>query len=164
MKTLARINKIFVRIIEYALAVMLSLSVIFIFAQVIFRYVLGSPLDWTEQSSRFMFIWMMMLGVAVVLYRDSAMAFDLLLHAMNGKLRFAMEAFIKIIMLFFTIYYGYQAFVLASSVIGRYTSGVRVPLVFMYSSMVISNVCVVSVVLEKLLLQFKNRKQEGQTV
>ncbi|MGM9543313.1 MAG: TRAP transporter small permease [Candidatus Limivicinus sp.] len=163
MKTLASINKILIKAIEYLLATLLLIAVVFILLQVIFRYVLRSPLDWTEQGSRFMFIWMMMLGTAVVFYRDSAMAFDLLLHAFSPKLRFWVEAFIKALVIFFSVYYGYQAFVLASSVMGRYTSGVRVPLTFMYSSMVVSNIFVVLVMVEKLLLQLLNRNKEGQT-
>lgn len=163
MKTLARINKTLIKVIEYLLAALLLIAVVFILLQVVFRYILRSPLDWTEQGSRFMFIWMMMLGAAVVFYRDSAMAFDLLLHAFSPKLRFWVEAFIKVLVIFFSVYYGYQAFVLASSVVGRYTSGVRVPLTFMYSSMIVSNVFVVLVMVEKLLLHFLKRNEEGQT-
>lgn len=163
MKTLARINKTLIKVIEYLLAALLLIAVVFILLQVVFRYILRSPLDWTEQGSRFMFIWMMMLGAAVVFYRDSAMAFDLLLHAFSPKLRFWVEAFIKVLVIFFSVYYGYQAFALASSVVGRYTSGVRVPLTFMYSSMIVSNVFVVLVMVEKLLLHFLKRNEEGQT-
>lgn len=141
---------------------MLGVAVCFIIAQVFCRRVLGNPLDWTEQSSRYLFIWMMMLGAAIMFYRDSAMAFDLLLHAFPSGLRFWVEAFIKLLIILFSVYYGYQAIVLASSVVGRFTSGVRIPLTLMYSSMILSNLFVAMVMVEKLLLHFADRSKEGQ--
>lgn len=162
MKVLSRVNKTLITFLEYLLAGLLGLAVCFIVAQVFFRYVLGQPLDWTEQSSRYLFIWMMMLGAAIVFYRDSAMAFDMLLHSFPKGLRFWVEALIKILIILFSLYYGYQAFVLASSVGSRMTSGVRVPLALMYGSMIISNVFIVLVMLEKLILHFTNRNKEDQ--
>lgn len=161
MKLLSKVNKTIIVILEYLLAVMLALAVCFIVAQVFCRYVLGSPLNWTEQTCRFMFIWMMMLGAAIVFYRDGAMAFDMLLHTFPKKLQFVLEAIIKLLIIGFSAYYGYQAFVLASSVVGRLTSGVRVPLTLMYGSMIISNVFVVLVMVEKLILHFSKKEEQN---
>ena len=162
MKTFARVNKALITFLEYLLAFLLAVAVCFIIAQVFFRYVLGQPLAWTEQSSRYLFIWMMMLGAAIVFYRDSAMAFDMLLHTFPKGLQFWIEAFIKVLIIAFALYYGYQAFVLASSVGSRMTSGVRIPLAVMYGSMIVSNVFVVLVMVEKLILHFTDRNKEGK--
>lgn len=162
MKTFARVNKALITFLEYLLAFLLAVAVCFIIAQVFFRYVLGQPLAWTEQSSRYLFIWMMMLGAAIVFYRDSAMAFDMLLHTFPKGLQFWIEAFLKVLIIAFSVYYGYQAFVLASSVGSRMTSGVRVPLAVMYGSMIISNFFIVLVMIEKLILHFTDRKKEGK--
>jgi TRAP-type C4-dicarboxylate transport system permease small subunit len=94
---------------------------------------------------------MMMLGTAVMFYRNSAMAFDLLLHNMPKKLRFWIEALIIMIIIAFAAYYRYQALILTIKVAGRFTSGVRVPLNFMYSSMFVSNLFVVLVMVEKFI-------------
>lgn len=162
MKILARVNKTLITFLEYLLAFLLAVAVCFIVAQVFCRYVLGQPLDWTEQSSRYLFIWMMMLGAAIVFYRDSAMAFDMLLHTFPKGLQFWLEAFIKLLIIAFSVYYGYQAFVLASSVGSRMTSGVRIPLALMYGSMIVSNIFIVLVMVEKLILHFTDRNKEGK--
>lgn len=163
MKILSQVNKTVIKFLEYLLAVLLGIAVCFIIAQVFCRYVLGHPLDWTEQSSRFLFIWMMMLGAAIVFYRDSAMAFDMLLHAFPSKLQFWLEALIKLLIILFSLYYGYQAIVLASSVGHRMTSGVRIPLALMYSSMIVSNIFVVMVMVEKFIAHFISKDKEEQT-
>lgn len=162
---MSKINRFIVKALEWVLAVLLGISVLFILAQVIFRYILHSPLDWTEQTSRYMFIWMMMLGAAVMFYRDGAMAFDLLHERLPPRVKFWVEALIKLSIIAFSVYYGYQAFLLASKVVGRSTSGVRVPLTFMYSSMGISNVLIISVMLEKIVDHFRPKREiQGKEV
>lgn len=159
MTILSKVNSVIVKVLEYLLALLLFGSVALIVAQVFTRYVLHNPLGWTEQMARFFFIWMMMLGVAVVFYRDQAMAFDLLLHSMKDPVRYFVELFIKLVVIFFTVYYGVFALKLAIQVSGRYTSGVRVPLSFMYSSMFVSNVLTLFILLEKVIDIIKDGKK-----
>ena len=40
---------------------MLAITTIIIFLQVLFRYVLTQPLSWTEETARFLFIWVALL-------------------------------------------------------------------------------------------------------
>lgn len=148
---LAKFNAKLNTAIEWLIAILLFIATCFILAQVLFRYVLHSPLDWTEQTSRYLFIWMMMMGMPVMFYRKSAMAFDLILNSIHGLKKHVLQLFIKLLILVFSAYFGYQSMVLASKVIGRYSAGVEVPLTFMYSSMVISNVIVVLVMLEQII-------------
>ena len=108
MDTLSKINKRLIRVIEITLAVLLLVAVLFILAQVFFRYVLHHPLDWTEQSSRYLFIWMMMLGASVVFYRDSAMSFDLILNSVKPRAQFVLKTVIYVLVIGFSLYYGYQ--------------------------------------------------------
>ena len=156
MNILKKFNSVMIHVLEYLLAFLLLVSVLLIVAQVFTRYVLHAPLGWTEQSARFLFIWMMTLGVAVTLYRDSAMAFDLLLHHMKDPVRYFLELLIELLIAFFSSYYGYCAYQLVIKSQGRFTSGVRIPLPFMYSSMIISNILVVLVMIEKILQQIQN--------
>ena len=67
MNALKKINSVLIHVLEYLLALLLLVSVLLIVAQVFTRYVMHAPLGWTEQSARFLFIWMMTLGVAVTL-------------------------------------------------------------------------------------------------
>lgn len=154
---MSKFNAVLIKAIEWILAFLLGIAVLMILSQVIFRYGLHSPLSWTEQTSRYLFIWMMMLSTAVMFYRNSAMAFDLLLHNMPKKMRFWVEALILAIVIAFAAYYSYQALILTIKVAGRFTSGVRVPLNFMYSSMFISNLFVVLIMAEKFIDHFRSR-------
>jgi TRAP-type C4-dicarboxylate transport system permease small subunit len=56
-------------------AIGIAVAVVLNLAQIIYRYVLFSPLAWTEEAMRYVMIWVTMLGIAGSLYRgDEAMA------------------------------------------------------------------------------------------
>jgi len=149
-----------VKLLEWILALLLFLSIVFILAQVICRYVLRSPLSWTEQTSRYLFIWMIMLGAPITFYRKNPMSFDLLVQSLPAKFKYAVELFAIILIILFSMYYGYQAITLAAKVMGRYTTGVEVPLTFMYSSMAVSNLLIILVMSDQLRIHLGMLKKQ----
>src|ERR1700684_3618767 len=48
-------------------------EVVILFAGVVSRYVLDSPLFWTDELANFLFLWLSMLGMVVALRRDGHM-------------------------------------------------------------------------------------------
>lgn len=58
MKKLARVEST----INCVMAALLSLMGLFIFTNVVLRYVFNSGLTWAEEMSRFLFIWLIFLG------------------------------------------------------------------------------------------------------
>ncbi len=53
---------------------MLAVASVVVFAQVLFRYVLEQPLSWAEEGSRFLFIWVALLGAALAVRNRSHFA------------------------------------------------------------------------------------------
>lgn len=53
---------------------------ILVFLQVLFRYVLDAPLDWSEEMSTFAFAWMCLLGASVGLRYDEHPRLDIFLN------------------------------------------------------------------------------------
>ena len=52
--------------------------------QVTSRYFFGSSITWTEEAARYCFIWLDMLGAAVLVYRGGHAVVDLLVHKLRG--------------------------------------------------------------------------------
>ena len=65
------------KINEAAVIIVLALLSTFVVAQVVCRYALGAPLTWSEELARYMQIWMVMLGSAVMMRKGGHLAIDL---------------------------------------------------------------------------------------
>jgi len=58
------------------------------FTQVLFRFVFQSPLSWTDETARYAFIWMVFIGAAVAVKKNTHIRVDLLeLAIKNEKLK-----------------------------------------------------------------------------
>jgi TRAP-type C4-dicarboxylate transport system permease small subunit len=67
-KLLQKFNEKTGKALDTLLVVMMVLMTVFIFAQVIYRYVLKEPLSWSEELARYLFSGVTLFG-AVLLYR-----------------------------------------------------------------------------------------------
>lgn len=53
--------------------------------QVISRYLFNSPLSWSEQVARYLFIWMLMLYMPVIMRHGNNLGFDLIIKKMSDE-------------------------------------------------------------------------------
>lgn len=72
-------------------------------AQVIFRYVIGSPLAWSEELARYCFVWIVFLGAAVGLSRGYHLGVDLFVNMLPEGLRRGLEALVNLLIAGFAI-------------------------------------------------------------
>jgi len=61
---------------------------------VFFRYVLNSPLPWTEESDRYLFIWLTFIGASITMRYRAHIAVDVLVRYLSPSVRnsFALAA------------------------------------------------------------------------
>ncbi|MDR2390448.1 MAG: TRAP transporter small permease [Planctomycetota bacterium] len=70
LKKLKSVNDIVAKIMNWLMIFFMSGMVVFIFMQVIYRYILKTPLSWSEELSRYFFSGVTLFG-AVVLFKES---------------------------------------------------------------------------------------------
>jgi len=73
------------RVVTYLVAVLLGAMTIIVFLQVLFRYVLNAPLDWSEELSTFTFVWASLLGASIGLKRSEHPRLDLIVNLFPSK-------------------------------------------------------------------------------
>lgn len=59
--------------------------------QVLFRYVLATPLSWSEELARYCFVWIVFLGAAIGLQRGFHLGVDLLVNTFPKPIRNGLE-------------------------------------------------------------------------
>lgn len=72
-----------------------------IFYAVVMRYIFHRPPAWSEELSRFTFIWMIMLGAVLVTREQSHIQITFVLDLLPKKLRFFLSNFVRLLMLAF---------------------------------------------------------------
>lgn len=91
-KLLKSLNKVLFWISVSSMAVMLVL----IFLQVITRYIFNHTFEWSEELARFLFVWVVFLGSALIMGEGGHLAVQLLPRKFTGRpLGHAMNLFIN---------------------------------------------------------------------
>lgn len=74
-------------ILGYLIGILLLTMVAIMFASVIWRYALNAPLVWADQLSRWIFVWMTYLGVAVGYRHGIHIGVDIVVRKIPGILQ-----------------------------------------------------------------------------
>jgi TRAP-type C4-dicarboxylate transport system permease small subunit len=73
-----QITLLVLRMVRWALVGIFSVMIAVTFAQVVFRYLLLSPLPWSEELARYCFVWIVFLGATLGLERGVHIGVDIL--------------------------------------------------------------------------------------
>jgi len=101
MKILERIFDVIEQGLGVTLLLVMFASVLI---QIFFRYVLKSPLTWTEEASRYSFIWIVLLGAAFAVRRREHVVMDVLVKQFSAALQKQISLILNVIILISLIY------------------------------------------------------------
>lgn len=130
------LEKIFTVIVILLLIVIVSST----FSQVVCRYVFNNPLIWPEEISRFCYIWISFLGMALLLRKSELLKVDTLLHVVNKKIRRWMMAFVHLLMfitLLVLVNYGME---MLTRIEGQHLTATGIPTQWLYLSVPVSGI------------------------
>ncbi len=74
------LDRLFFRLAETLLVLMLSAMVVMVFGNVVLRYGFNSGLDFSEELSRFYFIWITFLGAIIAMRENAHLGLDTLIR------------------------------------------------------------------------------------
>lgn len=81
------LDRLFFRAIDIALVLLLAAMTLMVFGNVVLRYGFGSGLDFSEEMSRFCFVWMIFLGSIAAMRRNLHMGFDMVVVSVSPRAR-----------------------------------------------------------------------------
>ena len=130
---------------EYLSTASLVFNVLLIFSQIFMRTIFNYSLSWTEELSRYIFIWQTWLGTSIALKYKQHIRVEILINIFKkAKNKKILEISVNLIWIAFSIFLLYAGTLLCKSMIARnvLSSGMRIPLVFVYSCLPISSLIV----------------------
>ena len=133
MKVLRVINN---KLEEVFLVILMALAVIIVSAQIVTRFVLKTPLPWSEELARYMFIWLVWVGAAFATKERKHIRIDVVVSRLPQIGQKACTIISTIIWIGFTIFMVYISAVLTSSVMtgGQTGTGSGMPMWIPYSA------------------------------
>lgn len=99
------------RVVGWVMALCLAIMTVLISWQVFARFVVGDSLTFSEEVSRFLMIWMTMLGAAYAARQGSLLAVDLVPELLKGWVRLAVAVLAHLVSIVFYLVltvYGWQ--------------------------------------------------------
>lgn len=152
------------KVISIIIGLLLCIAVITVFVQIIWRYVLKTPLGWSDQFCRFLYVWIVMLGLPVLFHEKSVTAFDYLSNKLSPKQQNVLHIVVSLLSMFFAAAFFYFSIMFIQKKGGQMIPAFKtVPYKVIYNSMPVG----AALIFVEMLLQFveslknmSNKKEE----
>lgn len=121
---------------EFFIIPLMFLMSIIIFIQVIMRYAFENSLVWSEELSRYMFIWLIYFAVSYTARREKHIRIDAAINLYPKKLRPYVEILSEIIVLGFSIFIAVTAVTVYQKITwsGQISPAMRIPMQYVYAA------------------------------
>mgnify|MGYP003700946011 CR=1 FL=1 len=124
------------RILGNLLALIMGVMAMNVLWQVFSRYFLGAPSSFTDELSRYLMIWIGILGAAYVSGKNGHVAIDIIPSRLPQKARKKMRFLVRICIVLFCLsamVVGGARLVYITYVLNQYSPALRVPLALVYA-------------------------------
>ena len=131
MKTL---DKIVSKVEELIAVIGLSAMTVITLVAVFFRYVLQSPIIWSEEAARYLMVWSTMLGISIATRQKAHLGIDIFVSMAPKKLQRALEIFSTLMMIVMFVFLTIISIVFIQSAIrtGNVSPMLRIPFYIIY--------------------------------
>jgi TRAP-type transport system small permease protein len=117
VETLNRIGVILEKLIVYTVLILMAVLISLVFMQVVLRYVFSGGMVWAEELDRYLFVWLMFLGITMGIYKQKHIAITFITDRL-GKFSNPVHILVHLITgLFFAVLFwqGYQFVMISMS-------------------------------------------------
>jgi TRAP-type C4-dicarboxylate transport system permease small subunit len=121
------------RIVEAFVAMVMAIMVLTVFGSVIFRYVLSSPLGWSEEVSRVTLVWVTLAGSYLAYRRGSHMRMSAMVDTLHPQLRTVLVLIGRILTALFLTVLIQQGYLFAQRFVKTRTEGLGISASYYYA-------------------------------
>jgi TRAP-type C4-dicarboxylate transport system permease small subunit len=150
------------KIVSVFLMFLMGIMVLNVTWQVLSRYVVQNPASFTDELSRYMLIWLGMLGAAYVAGKDQHLAIDILPQKLEGKAKIRLVVLINLIVMLFAflaMVLGGSNLVYITFILEQKSATLQLPLAYIYSVIPMSGLLVMYYNFYQISTQLKTQKQ-----
>lgn len=149
----------------YLLAILMAAMVLNVLWQVASRYLVGSPSNFTDELSRYLLIWVGILGAAYVAGKKLHLAIDILPEKLEGKKERNLNIFINILVglfAFFVMVWGGINLVYITLKLGQTSAALNIPLGYVYIVVPLSGLFIIYYSIVNLYRKPEDATEQGR--
>ncbi|RAV28186.1 TRAP transporter small permease [Sinomicrobium soli] len=146
-------KRILNRLLGGFLVILMGIMVCSVLWQVVSRYIMGSPSSFTEELSRYLLIWLGILGAAYASGQQQHLAIDLLGPKLSEQGRIRLRIGINILIAlfaFFVLVVGGANLVYINYELEQYSAALHVPLYLVYTVIPLSGLLIMAYKINEL--------------
>ena len=128
------------RLLKTVIVTLTIMMVLVVFMQVVFRYVLESPLVWSEELARYLSIWITFLGASVAVGARNHIKIDAFIGMFPVKVRKFDELMIDLLQVVFAVTMLVAGGMMIPVVMGNLTPALQTSFGYVYASIPVSAV------------------------
>lgn len=119
--------------------ILLCVFTVILFIQVVMRYVFNNSLSWSEEIARYLFIWLVFIGISYGAKQMKHLKIDVFLNIFPKKVRPYLVIFADVIVLVFAVIVVYSAYTIVTQYlkIGTASPAVHVPYWVIHSAPIV---------------------------
>ncbi len=149
------------QIAEWVCYLLLAILVGIIVLQVFLRYVLQSPLSWSEEVALLLLVWFGMLAVAIAIYRHTHMAISVVWDRLSPPAQHVLNIAVEILVLIFALNISINAGLLIDIVGDQALSASGFPKAWLYLPLQVGGALMAMNCIANLLLDHFPGKNSG---
>lgn len=143
IQRLRALNRVLVALETCAVGVLVIAVCDVVLLQVLMRYLFSYPNPWSEEVSRFCFIWMSMLGASLAVADRSHFRFDQVTERLPPKAKKAVETSAAAITLLFALLLIGTGTALMNLTLGERSAALNLPVALVYAAVPVSGALMV---------------------
>ena len=123
------------RLIEFILISIMSIMVINVTWQVFSRYILNAPSPYTEELTRYLMIWIGLLGAAYISGKNAHISIDFFKEKFSKKKQNGINLFSDVLIILFSFFcflIGGSRLVYITQKLGQLSPALQIPLAYVY--------------------------------
>ena len=141
-----KFNKILNETNDLFAALFFGGMIITVLMAVVLRYFFGFSFRWTDELTRYLFIYMVFLGIPIAFREKTHVTIQFFISIFPKKLQRILHIFCDLSIFATIIYIGYQTIIMIMGRLGKTpSSGLKIPMGYIYSAVVL---CIVLLIIE----------------
>lgn len=124
-------------IIKYILVALMIIIVGLTFYQIVMRFIFNSPPSWTEETIRFLFVYVSLIAAGIGIMEHAHIGVDIIVNLLPNKLKKISQIIVNIFILGFGIFIIKASIPLLAMTRRQLSPTLRIPMCYIYASITI---------------------------